>query len=231
MTRDDLMSTSFDASSATFPITVTVDKAAAFFTSYGSAAPAEWNQPMFLGFSEVDYDETPKDYTGVIVGSVFGGIFLIGCCIFCCCLCQRNSHPPPQQPVYSNQPGAEAVQMDTMPPVYPAQAYESYTASQPMDPFKGVPPPWQRVAEVDGQGSATGREYYHNMETNEVSWELPDMPVAHGNPVPPKPDQALVVSGEAAIGSSSWFSLNQGATICQRPQANTTQAAHAYNPA
>merc|ERR1719263_138042 len=197
---------------------------------------------MFLGFSEVDYDETPKDYTGVIVGSVVGGIFLIGCCIcaffMCKDKCPGRQHNGgawqsdyQQSPTHSNQPGAEAVQMDTMPPVYPAQAYESYTASQPMDPFKGVPPPWQRVAEVDGQGSATGREYYHNMETNEVSWELPGMPVAHGNPVPPKPDQALVVSGEAAIGSSSWFSLNQGATICQRPQANTTQAAHAYNPA
>merc|ERR1712146_789702 len=36
-----------------------------------------------------------------------------------------------------------------------------------------LPAPWQAVPEVDAAGQPTGRTYFHNTATNEVSWDVP----------------------------------------------------------
>lgn len=240
------MLTGFEARAAgvKYPLNVTVYKVTVGFTP-GSTEPREWQQPMSISLSEVDYDEE----TGLTVVALI--FIIIGClcacgiafCVIKACCCQDDkssgyvspsgmgnpsynnnySHPGSYaQGSYPSQGSYPAAQTNVaMAPMVPAYAATDPNAKQGYDQTNGgdvaylsgqqlpngnadglhnrngnngssyavtpaftpaPPAPWQSVPELDAAGQATGRTYYHNIETDEVSWDFPTHPPSPGRP-------------------------------------------------
>jgi len=194
-TRDDIMAATFDASKATYPVTVTFLQVVAGFKTAGSAPP-EWNQPMGFALSEVDYDDEETDIGGIIVLIIVllivGGCVIAGIC-FCCHHCNKSGQHYDNHHYHDDDP-TMVVPMQSYPHAggstqgYPAAApafqqgklepnlsYASpYEAQAPLTSTENMPEGWQSVQEMQpGTTIPTGRVYYHNTLTNETSWTPP----------------------------------------------------------
>jgi len=82
--RDDIMAATVN-STAKFPLTVRVHRAALVFNA--ASQPEPWEQPLMFAFSEVDWDDDEDVVLSFIVLCILVGVFFVvvtACCIFCC---------------------------------------------------------------------------------------------------------------------------------------------------
>jgi len=183
LTRDDLLNTAFDATEVTWPLTVTFYKAVAAFKD-AISEPAEWDQPMMVGLSEVDVDDDGDEFPVWAIGVIVGGVVL--CVIFwcCCCYCCDTEKPccgKDRHNVHPESSSSDSEEDEPPPTVNGLSPQETRQPTQPHmaqevppPPPAPIYPPWQQVAEVDAAtGAGTGRFYYYNTRTGVTSCSAP----------------------------------------------------------
>jgi len=90
--RDDLMAATVDVTRAVFPLNITIFNAQMTFLK--SSQPEEWQTPLFLSFSEVDFDDEDSaalPFWGLCVLAALGTFFLLACCCLAWCICCKGT--------------------------------------------------------------------------------------------------------------------------------------------
>ncbi len=125
----------------------------------------------------MDFDEAvPGLSAGVIAAIVCGTIFGVLCMV--CTICWGADRADRVEHLEEHK--------------WEQEEWEEWPAQQPNT--DALPAPWQQVPEYSPDGQPTGRFYYYNTQSNEVSW-MPPSPAAAADgvpmpvhPVPPKYD-------------------------------------------
>jgi len=190
------MATAFDAASIKWPLSIEITKVAAVM----SEDRKEWNQPVFISLSEVDYDDSEDGMdAGTVVLIVIGvllGLAMVAALCYIFCWKEDSDRRTPRASIgshYNREDEHEmemAVQASHNAHLEEQQVQQAFSnsgkeppgytvpAPTPNVPAGTVEPPWQAVPEVDANSIPTGRTYYHNTATNEVAWDRPGVPVS-----------------------------------------------------
>lgn len=166
LTRDDLMVTGFNARTASYPLSITINRVAVKFAP-GSTEPMEWLQPLSIGLSEVDFDEEDGLTVVALIFIIIACLCCIGICVCICCktgMCdddKSGSNSNYSQPNYSEpynngyNNGQSQMAMNQFPPPVPGYPANDPQAKYDVDHGNGS---YGNGASVHSNGNGSAAE-------------------------------------------------------------------------